>query len=127
MFGIFPNTHRSMALDDCVLLGKRFLMNVIDTLDIRFIDLTIFDVSMFFIHFRYYEDMDGRDSQTRIWLICLCEKFSLGDSPIVDTNICLGQMDTFNCTIYKSYPKRIILEHGLYVEVKLKGLKVFHV
>jgi hypothetical protein len=60
----------------------------------------------FFSPRHYYEEMDDRDSQTKIWLKCLCEKFNVGDSPIVDTAKCLGEMDEFICTIYKSYPKK---------------------
>ena len=56
--------------------------------------------------------MDDRDSQTKKWLKYLCEEFSVGDSLIVDTTKCLGEMDGFNCTIYKSYPKKHMFGAG---------------
>lgn len=101
-----PNSHVSGALDDCILLGKSFVMKVIDSLNMRFTDLPIFNATKFFSPRHYYEEMDDRDAQTRRWLTCLCEKFGVGNSPIVDVARCLGEMDEFTCTIYKSYPKK---------------------
>ena len=126
-FGGFPKSQRSGTLDDCILLGIFFVMKAIDTLNARFTNLPIFNAAKFFSPRNYYEDMDDMDTQTRRWLACLCEKFSVGDSPTVDTVRCFGEMDEFTCTVYRSYPKNICLEHGSYVEVSRNGLKVFHV
>lgn len=48
------------------------------------------------------------ETQTKKWLECLCEKFNVGDSPIVDTAKCMSKIDEFICIIYKSYPKKHI-------------------
>lgn len=37
---------------------------------------------------------------------CLCEKTSVGESPIVDTTRCLNEMDECICTISKAYPQK---------------------
>jgi hypothetical protein len=108
-------------------LGKCFVVKVIESLDRRFIDLHVFNVAKFFTPQHYYEEVNDRDSQTKIWLKCLCEKFNVGESPIVDTARCLGEMDEFICTICKSYPKKHMYEHGIYVEMNLNGLKTFHI
>ena len=99
-------SQRSGTLDDCIMLGKCFVMKVIDSLNARFTDLPIFNATKFFSPCNYYEDMDDRDSQTKIWLACLCQKFSVGDSPMVDSARCFGEMNEFICTMYRSYPKR---------------------
>ena len=105
-FERLPKSQRSGTLDDCIMLGKSFVMKVIDFLNARFTDLPIFNAAKFFSPCNYYEDMDDRDSQTRRWLERLCKKFSVGDSPIVDNVKCFGEMDEFTCTIYRSYPKK---------------------
>ena len=81
-------------------------MKVINFLNARFIDLPIFNAAKFFSPCNYYEDMDDRESQTRRWIACLCEKFNFGDSYIADSVRCLSEMDEFICIIYKSYPKK---------------------
>ena len=102
----FTKSQISGTLYDYVLLGIFFVMKVIDSLNARFTDLPIFNVANFFSPRNYYEDMDDRDSQTQRWLTCLCEKFSVGDSPIVDSVKCFGEIDEFTCTVYKSHPKK---------------------
>ena len=105
-FESLPKMQNSRTLDDCILLGKCFVIKVIESLDRRFTDLPIFNAAKFFSPRHYYEEVNDRDSQTKRWLQCLCEKFSIGESPIVDTTKCLDEMDEFICTIYKSYPKK---------------------
>ena len=105
-FESLPKSERLGTLDDCIMFGKSFVMKVIDSLNARFTDLPIFNAAKLFSPRNYYEDMDDRDSQTRRWLTCLCEKFSVGNSPIVDSARCLGEMDEFVCTMYRSYPKK---------------------
>jgi len=105
-FESLPKSQRSGTLDDCITLGKDFVMKVIDSLNARFTDLPIFNAAKFFSPRNYYEDMDDRDSQTRRWLTCLCEKFSVGGLLFVDNIKCMGEMDEFICTMYKSYPKK---------------------
>ena len=68
--------------------------------------MPIFNAAKFFSPRHYYEEVNDRDSQTKRWLQCLCEKFIIGESPIVDIAKCLGEMDEFICTIYRSYPKK---------------------
>lgn len=105
-FESFPKSQRSGTLDDCIMLGKGFVMKVIDYLNARFTNLPIFNVYKFFSPCNFYEDMNDRDSQTRIWLTCLCEKFSVGGLLVVDNIKCMVEMDKFICTMYKSYPKK---------------------
>ena len=67
----------------------------------RFMDLHIFTAAKVFSHCHYYEEMDDKYAQTRRWLTCLCEKYGVGDSPIMDIARCLCEMDEFICTMYK--------------------------
>jgi hypothetical protein len=39
-------------------------------------------------------------------LLCLCEKFDIGDSPIIDTEKCEGAMESFVFTLHQVYPKK---------------------
>ncbi|KAH9295072.1 hypothetical protein KI387_038660 [Taxus chinensis] len=105
-FESLPKSQRSGTLDDCIELGKSFIVKVIDSLDTRFTDLPIFNAAKFFSPRNYYEETEDRDHQTKRWLTSLCDKFSVGNSPIVDSVKCLGEMDEFICTIYRSYPKK---------------------
>ena len=40
--------------------------------------------------------MDDKFSQMKRWLKCLCEKFSVEDSPIVDIAKCLDEINECN-------------------------------
>jgi hypothetical protein len=46
-FESFSKIKRPRTLDDCVLLGKHFVMKVIESLDRRFTYLPIFNVAKF--------------------------------------------------------------------------------
>ena len=65
-FEIFPKMKRSRLLDDCILLGKCFIVKVIKYLDRRFIDLHVFNVASFFTSQHYYEEVNHIDFQTKI-------------------------------------------------------------
>lgn len=82
-------------LNDCILLGKCFVMKLIESLNKRFTNLSIFNATTFYSRSHYYKEMDDRDSQTKRWLKCLCEKFSVGGWLIVLTTKCLSEMDEF--------------------------------
>lgn len=64
------NTHRTGTLDDCILLGKSFVMKMFDSLNMMFKNLPIFNVAKFFSCWHYFEEIDDRDAQTRILLTC---------------------------------------------------------
>ena len=87
---------------------KMFVIKGIVSLYMRFTDLPIFNDANFLSILHYYEEINDRDSKMTIWLIYLCEKFSVGDSHIVDIDKCFSEMDEFMCTIYKSFPKKHI-------------------
>jgi hypothetical protein len=70
-FESFPKSQRSRTLHDCIMLGKRFVMKVIDFLNTRFINLPIFNVVEFI---RSDKKIQSRHILvliiiTRIWMI----------------------------------------------------------
>ena len=48
-FESFPKSQRSGTLDDCIMLGNNSVMKVIDSLNARFTDLPIFNVTKFLV------------------------------------------------------------------------------
>ena len=36
----------------------------------------------------------------------LCEKIDIGDSPIIDTEKCEGEMESFTITLHRAYPMK---------------------
>lgn len=65
-FESFPKIQKSGTLDDCILLGKCFVMKAIESIDRRFTDLPIFNATKFFSPHHYYEEMDDRDSNKKM-------------------------------------------------------------
>ena len=89
-----------------VFFWENFCLKVIEYIDRRFRDLLIINAVKFFSPRHYYEEVNDRDSQTKRSLQCSYEKISIGESPIVDTAKCLGEMAKLICTIINHTQKK---------------------
>lgn len=126
-FKIFPKMQRSGTLDDCFLFRKCLVVKVIESLDRRFTYILVFNANKISSSKYYYEKVNDIYCQTKRWLKRSCKIFGVGESPIVGTAKCLGEMDEFIYTISKSCRKSISVEHGIYEKMNLNYLKAFHI
>jgi hypothetical protein len=105
-FEPIPNSLGSGTMNDCVHLGKVFVQKLIDCLNDRFTDLTVFNAAKLFSPRSYFEEENERDFETKRWLRRLCEKIDIGDSPIIDTEKCEGEMESFTITLHRAYLRK---------------------
>ena len=105
-FEPLPNSLGFGTMEDCIDLGKAFIQKLVDCLNDRFTDLPVFNAAKLFSPRCYFEEENERDSKTRQWLLRLCEKFDTGNSPIIDTEKCEGEMESFVVTLHRAYPKK---------------------
>ena len=87
-------------MEDRIHLGKAFIQKLVDCLNDRFIYLHVFNVAKCFSTHCYFEEENKRGSETRRWLLCLCEKIVVVNSPIIDTEKCEGEMKSFVVTLH---------------------------
>ena len=64
-FEPIPNSLGSGTMNDCVHLGKVFVQKLIDCLNDRFTDLTVFNAAKLFIPRSYFEEENERDFETQ--------------------------------------------------------------
>ena len=101
-FEPIPNSLGFSSMENCIDLGKSFIQKLINCLNDRFIDLPIFNAAKIFSPRCNFEEEDERDSETKRWLLRLCENFDVGNSPIIDTEKCDGEMECFVVTLHRA-------------------------
>ena len=87
-------------MEDSIHLGKKIIQKLVDCLNDRFIYLHVFNISKRFSTHCYFKEENERGYETRRWLLCLCEKIVVVNSPIIDTKKCEGGIKSFVVTLH---------------------------
>ena len=99
------------------------IQNLIDRVNDRFTDLPIFNAANFSSRHCYFEEEDERDFETKRWLLRLCEKFDVQNSPIIEIEKKVKVKCNVLLSLYIEHIERkTCLEHGRNAKVNQNGV-----
>ncbi|KAH7424117.1 hypothetical protein KP509_12G090700 [Ceratopteris richardii] len=98
-----PKSHKKKVTHDakCVCMGKIYVQNILNALNQRYEDISVFNALKIFSPSSYPVDANERDKKTQEWLAKVIERINV-DSFVIDMRRCMNEREDFIGMLYRS-------------------------
>ncbi|MCO5575073.1 hypothetical protein L7F22_028870 [Adiantum nelumboides] len=126
-FSLSPNSSSGSSLNNCVMLAKSFVQELINGINERFMDLPLFNAAKLFAPTSYEKDIRVRSQMHKGFLERLFAKFGVGEHKLLDTMQCEFEVDCFVSHYLRLIKATVFMMHGAIVAVKWSGLSLIQI
>ncbi|KAH7277645.1 hypothetical protein KP509_39G060800 [Ceratopteris richardii] len=95
-----PKSHKNGCFEECVCMGKIYVQNILNALNQRYEDISVFNALKIFSPSSYPVDANERDKKTQEWLAKVIERINV-DSSVIDMRRCMNEREDFIGMLYR--------------------------